>query len=73
MSIDQRIANANPMPYEQADEDDMVASFTAHIIGGKYSSGGEFILTLSIPADILNPHDLMKSMGFMTYWEGRKV
>lgn len=67
------IASApEPVAYADAEEGEMVAKFLAHTVGGRYSSSGEFLLTISIPTAIFNPHDMMNSSGFMLYWEARK-
>lgn len=71
--IDDLIADAAPVPYDGADEGETVAMFLGHVVSGRYSSAGEFLLTISIPRDILNPHDLMESFGEMTLWEVRKT
>lgn len=65
-------AAPEPIAYADADTGDLVAKFLAHTIGGRYSSSGEFILSVAIPADVFNPHDLMGSSGMMLYWEARK-
>jgi hypothetical protein len=69
--IDDRIAALpDPVNWDEADEGDMVAGFLAHVIGGRYAATGEFMLTLSIPSEILDPHKLMQSQGMLTWWEG---
>lgn len=71
--IDDLIGESDPVPYDEAEEGETVAMFLGHVVSGRYSSGGEFLVTISIPRDILNPHDLMESFGEMTLWEVRKT
>ena len=70
--IGDRIVSANPVPYAHADTDDVVAVFLGHTVAGRYTNNGEFHITLAIPYDILNPHDLMGTMTQMVYVEMRK-
>lgn len=66
------IANADPIPYADADPGDLVANFLGHVLAGKYSTAGEFVLPISIPASTLDPRDLMGAQGMMFYIELRK-
>ena len=71
LSVDDRMAALDePVPWNDAEDGDLVAGFLAHVIGGRYAATGEFLLTLSIPAEILDPHALMQSQGMLTWWEG---
>lgn len=73
VSVDDMIAAANPVPWSDAEEGDVVGAFLGHVIGGRYAATGEFMLTVSIPREIMDPHALMESMGMLTYWEVRRA
>jgi hypothetical protein len=71
--VDSLIAAADPVAWPDAEEGDLIASFLGHVVAGRYANSGEFLVTISIPAEILDPHAMMKSIGNMTYWESRKA
>lgn len=71
--LDDLIADdaADLTPYDDASEADLIAHFLGFVVRGTYASQGEFILALSIPAD-LDVTQLMKTRGEMVYLQVRK-
>jgi hypothetical protein len=71
--LDDLIADteASILPFDDAGEADTIAHFLAYVVRGVYGSQGEFVVTLSIPADI-DLHEFMKSRGEMVYAVIRK-
>ena len=66
--------DAEPVPYFDADNDDLIASFIGSIGSAKYDARGSFVLTLEIPFDVIgDPTDLMRSQGMMLVWQARKI
>lgn len=71
--VDQLLLSTQVTPYEDADDADVVLSCLGAVIGCNYTSSGEVVLKISFPQEIFSPEEIMKSLGEMVYWQGRKV